>query len=259
MTRLSAASLLLALWSLACGSASSAEEAVDAKPAGPDVPPRTTCIEGAPCATCDPAGTGTQVGDIIADTSWRRDDGTDLSLHSYCGVKKGVLIIETASWCTLCTERLPLMQQWIAQYEPLGIQFIFLVGENKDAQPPTQANLEAYRADHTLQTSLEVIGDPKWIGIKKAVLHPGGVGSLPAFILLDASMKLLYVGDGGDKALFPQVPDALEKLTGSAFVATTKCAGFCGKLAPGGCWCDDLCATLGNCCPDNCGVCGFCE
>ncbi len=28
------------------------------------------------------------------------------------------------------------------------------------------------------------------------------------------------------------------------------CAGYCGKRAPQGCWCDEACAVYGDCCPD---------
>lgn len=227
-------------------------------PVMPDASTRVDCTDASPCATCEASGTGNLVGDVIADQSWPMDVGGDLALHRFCGVRRGVLIIETATWCTLCTERLPLMQQWIAQYQPLGVEFVFLLGENQNAAIPTEADLKAYRSVHALQASIYVAGDPKWTSIKKTVLHSGGVGTLPGFVLLDEAMKLVYTGDGGDKALFPQVSDALGTLTGSPFVATRGCDGFCGKLAPGGCWCDDLCAQLGNCCEDNCGVCGYC-
>ncbi len=248
-------SAVLLVLSLGCA----ASESSIADTFASELPTRTDCTPAAPCATCDPVGTGTGVGDVIADGSFDTDAGGSLRLHTYCGVRKGVLLIETASWCTLCTERLPLMHQWFAQYQPLGVEVVFLVGENRDGKLPTRADLQRYRTDHTLDASLQVVGDPKWTKIKELVRHSAGIGSLPEFVLLDSALRLVYAGDGGDKALFPQVSAALGELTGSPFVAKAECAGFCGRLAPGGCWCDDLCAQLGNCCEDNCGVCGYCD
>ncbi len=37
------------------------------------------------------------------------------------------------------------------------------------------------------------------------------------------------------------------------------CEGFCGAQSPEGCWCDEQCAELGNCCDDVCTTCGFCD
>jgi secreted trypsin-like serine protease len=34
------------------------------------------------------------------------------------------------------------------------------------------------------------------------------------------------------------------------------CEGWCGEQAPGGCWCDDTCASDGDCCADVAAVCG---
>lgn len=33
------------------------------------------------------------------------------------------------------------------------------------------------------------------------------------------------------------------------------CGGVCGEQAPGGCWCDELCSTYGDCCADKVSVC----
>lgn len=37
------------------------------------------------------------------------------------------------------------------------------------------------------------------------------------------------------------------------------CAGSCGFKAPAGCYCDELCMSNGDCCPDACAACGACE
>jgi hypothetical protein len=36
---------------------------------------------------------------------------------------------------------------------------------------------------------------------------------------------------------------------------SSSCVGYCGAQAPGGCWCDDQCATNGDCCSDKSSAC----
>jgi hypothetical protein len=37
-----------------------------------------------------------------------------------------------------------------------------------------------------------------------------------------------------------------------------ECVGFCGTIAPSGCWCDDECAVFEDCCPGHCIDCPHC-
>ena len=36
------------------------------------------------------------------------------------------------------------------------------------------------------------------------------------------------------------------------------CVGHCNEETPGGCWCDKMCYSYGDCCADNCTACGYC-
>jgi hypothetical protein len=47
---------------------------------------------------CFPSGTGIKVGDQIKDLDYTDTTGQALQLHSYCGMKEVVLLIETAGW-----------------------------------------------------------------------------------------------------------------------------------------------------------------
>lgn len=41
---------------------------------------------------------------------------------------------------------------------------------------------------------------------------------------------------------------------------TSYCAGYCGLRSPsGGCYCDSACSQYGDCCPDVCTTCGYCN
>lgn len=198
-------------------------------------------------------------GDVIADIAWTDDSGAPLSLHAACGVRRALVIIETASWCAICSERVTLFKQWASQYHPRGVDFLYVVGENLTGQPATVADVAKYRADHALGSDFSLVVDPKWTKILKAIAHSPGVGVLPLFVVLDEQMRLRYLGDGAEKIAFHAVTDALAEVVGHSFTAETGCAGSCGSIAPAGCWCDEFCAQLGNCCADNCATCGNCQ
>jgi len=51
----------------------------------------------------------------------------------------------------------------------------------------------------------------------------------------EAGLNALYGGGGGPNP--------------------NSCVGFCGRQAPGGCWCDRFCAFFGDCCADRFQVC----
>ena len=38
-----------------------------------------------------------------------------------------------------------------------------------------------------------------------------------------------------------------------------ECVGFCDTSAPSGCYCDSACMSFGDCCPDVCASCGYCD
>jgi 3D (Asp-Asp-Asp) domain-containing protein len=40
------------------------------------------------------------------------------------------------------------------------------------------------------------------------------------------------------------------------FDETATCAGACGEITDAGCWCDETCASFGDCCPDKVSECG---
>jgi hypothetical protein len=49
---------------------------------------------------------------------------------------------------------------------------------------------------------------------------------------------------------------AIELCDGKCAGTLDSCEGSCGHRAPGNCWCDSLCETLGDCCADKVDVCG---
>jgi len=47
-----------------------------------------------------------------------------------------------------------------------------------------------------------------------------------------------------------------------ACINANSCVGWCGESAPGGCYCDESCSVIGDCCADVCNACGeltFCS
>lgn len=218
MVALRKAARAAALW-LALGACSADEGAAAAHtlPELPALPSRDTCSADASCTPCPAAGTGVSVGDQIADVAFTRVDGSEQALHASCSSGRGLLIVETAPWCTLCIDRLPLLRAWHATYGALGVDVLFVLGENATGGLPTTADLQEYRAAHALPDDWGVVLDPRWVELSEVVLHPGEGRALPYFLLLDGDMRLRYLGNGGDKETFSEVSAALEALTGTPF------------------------------------------
>ena len=89
----------------------------------------------------------------------------------------------------------------------------------------------------------------RWRGVTaydtNSMMHykscPGSTnsGDLVVTSLDAAGLAELYPAGGG--GALPPDPDS--------------CEGRCGDEAPGGCWCDDECSLLGDCCADRTAVC----
>ena len=67
-----------------------------------------TCLPGWSCsaagqcetvtASCNPSGTGTQVGQQVKNLTWQSSTGTQVQLHSYCKAEGAVVAVEVAGW-----------------------------------------------------------------------------------------------------------------------------------------------------------------
>jgi hypothetical protein len=130
----------------------------------------------------------------------------------------------------------------------------------------------AYLTSHGYAAPTIAVSDPNWMKLSQAVNHMGN-NVLPFFVVVDGDMNIAYVGDGGSTQSTPYaaIQNQLQTLTGVAFnpgsecgaSAVGTCEGSCGGQATS-CWCDNLCAQYGDCCPDICDFCaadaaeGFC-
>jgi trimeric autotransporter adhesin len=90
----------------------------------------------------------------------------------------------------------------------------------------------------------------RWDGKEWSVVGFDGVNddvrSLAVFD--DGSGPALYVGGRFTIAIGPDNPDP-----------SGGCVGNCGGQAPEGCWCDEFCCGIGDCCANNCEACGGCQ
>lgn len=209
-------------------------------------------------AECAPDGTGDQLGDKAADIAWQDSSGQPFDLHSLCGRVKGVVVVESAEWCVACIKAAPLVQSMNAFYAPLGIRFVLAVGEAADTGPATVQDARIYKLAHGYDPSFIAVADQKWARLRDSVGHPDEAVILPWWVVLDQDMRIAYMGSGGKNAAYTDIRDQLEQLTGQRYDPPPSCDGFCGGLSAGGCWCDQGCLTIGDCCEDNCGVCGNC-
>jgi trimeric autotransporter adhesin len=88
----------------------------------------------------------------------------------------------------------------------------------------------------------------KWDGAQWTALGDGLSASVNAMAVYD---------DGGGPALFVggEFTTAIE----SSSAAGVGCHGHCNGQAPEGCWCDDFCCAIGDCCFNKCEACGQCD
>jgi hypothetical protein len=71
---------------------------------------------------------------------------------------------------------------------------------------------------------------------------------------LAGGLALVTACDDADRASSAERGTPIQRGQGKAD-GTNSCAGYCGGMAPAGCYCDDTCDDWGDCCPDKAEVC----
>jgi len=109
-------------------------------------------------------------------------------------------------------------------------------------------------ADYTLDFYLPALGQKTEKTYVQIRVAPNSAAFSSAGVELAAN-----VGVGAPKNNTHESPGSLQRLAcGQAPLegGDDSCVGNCGGQAPGGCWCDNSCAALGDCCVDLGPACG---
>ena len=130
---------------------------------------------------CIPNGTGTNIGDKVGDFTLQDCDGNPVSLHDYCGNTKAVWFVLVAGWCTACDSYAPDANALWKEYQEMGLQLVFVLGETPAETPPTLSYCKTWKSSHTV--TAPVLIDAHWQTIDSKIT-PGGF-DLPWDYLLD--------------------------------------------------------------------------
>ncbi|MBT9558580.1 MAG: hypothetical protein IV100_21300 [Myxococcales bacterium] len=154
------------------------------------------CDAGLCAPACHPAGTGTQVGDVVESLEFIADVASPgvggsgrWSLAGRC-TRGATLFIESAVWCDTCA---PALTAAFAAFGARSdVQIVVALGETTPGVPPSSTDLAAYRDAMGIPSSTPIVLDPLFEGLASAIDHAGG--GLPFFIWLDSDLRIVARG-----------------------------------------------------------------
>lgn len=216
--------------------------------------PSVCDAEGGTCSlpSCNPNGTGKNVGDIVKDVTFDLVGGGTYNLHDACTANEGTMIVKVDTWCYWCGEYAPLWQLMADDYVKNGSRFLLLVGRDGQQAPATMQIAEAYKLTHGYNDNWMVAPDPTHFKIDSVVSSPAQ--GVPNMAVIGPDMRIAYV-DPLDGATLNGPFQALSQAT--AYYPPASCEGYCqAGLSPAWCYCTPDCVEYDNCCPDACTACG---
>ncbi|MFT7581621.1 MAG: hypothetical protein ACI9MR_003299 [Myxococcota bacterium] len=116
--------------------------------------------------TCVAEGTGTLLGDNIADFGLTNCNGDMVNLHDSCGApSKALLLIGTAMWCQACEDLLAgivadhggTLDRAIVDDRSAGMDMLVVLGENLYGEKPSMAECQSYAAGNKLDPAMVLI------------------------------------------------------------------------------------------------------
>jgi len=129
-------------------------------------------IQGLPTSdrtqpTCVPDGTGTILGDNIANITLNNCEGRKVKLHATCddATQKALWLVGTAGWCSACHEFLTnfvanhggsLTRAKVGEVSK-GLDMLIVLGEDANGAKPTQAYCKAYAEDLGIDPAMVLI------------------------------------------------------------------------------------------------------
>ncbi len=120
---------------------------------------------------CIFSGNGMGIGSKIGDFGAMSDAGQVINLHDFCGEAKAVWLVTVAGWCTACDSYAPQANQMWLQYKDQGLQLMFVLGEDPQGNPPSQAYGQQWAEKHNV--TAPVLLDPSWKGLDSKVTPSG--------------------------------------------------------------------------------------
>ncbi len=151
--------------------------------------------------TCVPDGTGSLIGDKIADFALSTCDGQPTSLHALCGAR-AVWVVLSAGWCTSCAAHVPEVGATWEAKKGLGLRALIVLGADAADQVPTPAYCQEYARELGVDPSILYIPAEGFDTITDHLeLYDEGTLGLPWEGVLDGrNMRYVWAQthDGGD-------------------------------------------------------------
>ena len=116
-----------------------------------------TITEKVLVADCVEQGSGTGIGDQIANFQLQNCNGDWVNLHDKCGKAKALWIEAVAGWCDACKQSVPQVAQAWKDYNSAGLDVMIILGEDQYKQKPTLDYCKAYATSHAADHSIVYI------------------------------------------------------------------------------------------------------
>lgn len=177
-----------------------------------DVPPLSEAED-----FCVASGTGTGVGDNIADYSLTNCLGDEVPLHSRCGLTDAVWMVATAGWCGACESFVPKVGEYYTDATNKGknLDIMVLYAETNAGVKPTLDQCLAYanaKGIDPAQVFIDKEGDRSWGNTFDHVNnYASGSFGIPWSLVLDGkSMEYIWSSTLGTGSVY----EAVESLIG---------------------------------------------
>jgi hypothetical protein len=105
---------------------------------------------------CVPEGTGTGLGDNIADFALSNCYGEPFSLHEVCG-SKAVWLVAVAAWCTACAEYAPTISAAWKELQSQGLEARLILGEDTYGGPPSLQECQSWAQTHQVDPAMVLV------------------------------------------------------------------------------------------------------
>jgi hypothetical protein len=219
----------------------------------PEECPDGTTPEGEPCGTdvnggCNmdvPGFTSVSCGETICGSAWAQGGTRD------------------TDWFEIVTTEPQTFTWTVTAAFPVVIGYVDTGGSGNCADATTLDPFATGAPGQEISITVTLGPGTHWFFVADQAFdgNPCGSGANGYLATLECEdAELCFADVTGDGAVGPADLIALLDAWGPCPVEGLpgNCEGFCGGQSPDGCWCDETCCNLGDCCFDKFEVCGGC-
>ena len=104
-------------------------------------------------ASCVERGSGSLLGDNIANFSLQNCAGEWVELHDYCGNDKAIMLMLISGWCSACHQLVPEIETNRNLHDAEGLEVLYIMGEDDNEARPTLSFCQEYAQNHGVDPS----------------------------------------------------------------------------------------------------------